>query len=1286
MAALPFSLTSWLSRLRGRTLALGTLALVGVTVVLSTLAQVPTASMGVADFFVQVSANSAGFPGSTTSFRPGDFPQWNGSYLDPLLNVPQWKEHQIDFPTAQPYKSGQTKYPYGYKASYKVGNTWSNTEPANNALVQSVKFRYDPTSVIPAPPPASTVNFSGGGDGYEVLSFRGNVYVVNHHQGGNSIKCFDSVTGLVCPGWGGGKPILGFTSNQSIAAINRTTGELFYATMYQSKFGYECFNVLTATHCGFTPYSTSPSILTFNAQMALGVVNDRLYSLTNDGIVGCMDVNTKTLCLPPNSVRLPGVGYRGIRGGAVYGTLMFAFDGNSLLCFNGATNTKCSGNWPVNSIWPVGPMVLTDSSQNFKAVCVGYGACFTATGTPYTRSALEQGISTFNLGNDGYIRTLTYKQRLFAIDTSMLIQCLDLSTGNICNGFPKNVGYRPYTLTLDAERPDCLWTNSDSGAAYAFDAMTGGRCASGAAAPLTIEARPLSATLCVPSTHPTTWRSIVLSVPASGVVEAKIFDANTSALISTRQFAPGTTSLNISDISFASHSALRVELTLGTTGTGGVVAGDILWDGPSPQFCVQTNTASTTCAVSGDWSASSGLVGSTAPVYSTSITGKGLAYAAPLADYSVSSAVSSSDITTSPLVFKGRFDERAQTGDLWVTRIQSSTGKEMLDPATNQPLVLTKASQSGVIPSASSRRILTQLPDTTGAVGVTTAFRWAQLHASQQVLLNRNLGNVADTLGSKRVDYLRGSNADESPNATVPTGKFRKRSGPLGMVLGSGLTYVPKAALQNRSELAAPGYESFLLNPPRSTNMVFMAANDGMLHGFRVTDGGGSSATLSEQFAYLPRRLLGVMNRYSDSTAFQLYANPYFHDNTPMVNDLYRNGAWTTVLVSAFGRGAPGFAALDITRGDAVTESTTNLVIREFTDQDDADMGYIVSQPTVNETGYASQIVNVKRGGVVRPAVIVGNGIRSTNARAALFVVFLDATGGYEKLVLPGTTNGLSTPRVLDLNGDGIAETVYAGDLLGNVWRIDISNATASAMTSTRIYTAMAPIASAPLAKLYSPAGNCRNCTMVNVATGRPTVGPLMYDFSPGQNALYGLWDTLQSTPIATSSLVAHTTSYSNANVVLVSNQTVNYTSSSSSNKGWIYSLPNEQMVVANPVYRDNGVADFFTLSKPGLTGATCQAGAGWAYALLAATGNAPPRSFDTNNDGQVTSADLITVGSGGGISAAGVSTSSRNLGQIWALSNGSDAVKNLNPDDSHRAQGARVMVPQRLTWQEMDR
>ena len=42
------------------------------------------------------------------------------------------------------------------------------------------------------------------------------------------------------------------------------------------------------------------------------------------------------------------------------------------------------------------------------------------------------------------------------------------------------------------------------------------------------------------------------------------------------------------------------------------------------------------------------------------------------------------------------------------------------------------------------------------------------------------------------------------------------------------------------------------------------------------------------------------------------------------------------------------------------------------------------------------------------------------------------------------TPNGLATPALVDLNGDSIVDYAYAGDLLGNMWKFDLTSTTSS--------------------------------------------------------------------------------------------------------------------------------------------------------------------------------------------------------------------------------------------------
>jgi len=79
---------------------------------------------------------------------------------------------------------------------------------------------------------------------------------------------------------------------------------------------------------------------------------------------------------------------------------------------------------------------------------------------------------------------------------------------------------------------------------------------------------------------------------------------------------------------------------------------------------------------------------------------------------------------------------------------------------------------------------------------------------------------------------------------------------------------------------------------------------------------------------------------------------------------------------------------------------------------------------------------------------VMGNGYNSTNQRPVLLVQYLD---GDKKLMrIQATTattgsgnakdNGLASPALMDLNGDGKTDVVYAGDNLGNLWKFDLTS------------------------------------------------------------------------------------------------------------------------------------------------------------------------------------------------------------------------------------------------------
>jgi VCBS repeat-containing protein len=136
-----------------------------------------------------------------------------------------------------------------------------------------------------------------------------------------------------------------------------------------------------------------------------------------------------------------------------------------------------------------------------------------------------------------------------------------------------------------------------------------------------------------------------------------------------------------------------------------------------------------------------------------------------------------------------------------------------------------------------------------------------------------------------------------------------------------------------------------------------------------------------------------------------------------------------------------------------------------------SDLGYTYSQPTIAISNVVlddTSDATTKRDGN-RWLAAFGNGYESTSGNAALYIMFPDGgTDGdwcnpaksaadpllcadltendFVKIVLEGRSstgvpNGLSQPRVIDTDGNGTADIIYAGDRFGNLYRTDISSA-----------------------------------------------------------------------------------------------------------------------------------------------------------------------------------------------------------------------------------------------------
>lgn len=303
-------------------------------------------------------------------------------------------------------------------------------------------------------------------------------------------------------------------------------------------------------------------------------------------------------------------------------------------------------------------------------------------------------------------------------------------------------------------------------------------------------------------------------------------------------------------------------------------------------------------------------------------------------------------------------------------------------------------------------------------------FKWSNLKSEQKEALNRDpdRGDNVDTLGADRLSFLRGDRSKEGAT-------FRKRSSVLGDIVSSkpvtvrGARYLTGHA--NRLEGLDTKYEDFVAAQSSRIPMVYVGANDGMLHGFNASTG-------EEVFAFVPSAVFQNLHKLT-ATGYGEATHQFFVDGSPVVADVFIGNKWRTVLVGTLGAGGKGMFALDVTDPAAIKLlwefNEDKLAANDF----DVKLGYTFSQPTI------ARLHNGKW------AAVVGNGYAaagSENGKAALLIIDMETGALTKDLVVQGAAgvpNGMSTPKLADINGDGIADYAYAGDLQGNVWRFDLA-------------------------------------------------------------------------------------------------------------------------------------------------------------------------------------------------------------------------------------------------------
>jgi len=715
--------------------------------------------------------------------------------------------------------------------------------------------------------------------------------------------------------------------------------------------------------------------------------------------------------------------------------------------------------------------------------------------------------------------------------------------------------------------------------------------------------------------------------------------------------------------------------------------------------------------------------------------------ASPLQSTSSAAAntIQSGEYKTGTQIYLAAYATDNWWGSLQAISLDDASGTLVVNPYANwdAKCVLTggkcdtmEPNSSGVSPTVTAqgstdRTLLTSDGSNDNGGGI--ALEWDDLSSAQQTSLNTSSTGTVDGNGQMRLDWLRGDRTNEQLQST--SGILRARTYVLGDIIDSSPTWVgapyagtyPNAfsdglygatvtAPENQD--GAQTYATFASSNATRLNVIYSGSNDGLMHGFEAGsfDANGNFVDTGndgkEVIGYMPA---GVLGSKAVSLTDSKYSHDYMVDATPAVGDLFYGEAWHTWLVGGVGSTGKEIYALDITNPAGFSETDAgSLVIGDWTNASAglSHLGNTVGSPVITRMHNGQW------------AIIFGNGLDSGKS-AGIYIGLVDKTSGevtYQFLDTgvgsSSSANGISSVTSVDLDGDHIADYIYAGDLQGNVWRFDVTSNSASDWAASTFGNAKAtplfvakgvaggtlqPITTAIVAAAVQTSSVSR--TMLYFGTGQKTpqtaTSATAYA-TTGTQTFYGIWDWDMDNWNAKSSVdyasLAEPRSFTPSNLLSqVATETAatgggtvqGYRSlptgtkvcwedtstcaSGNTEYGWRYDLPatNEQ-IVYNPTIIDGAVV-VQTAIPPSVSAIQCNAGTqtGWTMAFDPASGGGLKEGFFPNSSGAFGTNSDGTVVSGVQLNAVGTPTTVTHNGQIYLVTQtvtGAAALSKVNP------------------------
>ncbi|MCK9283380.1 MAG: PilC/PilY family type IV pilus protein [Rhodocyclaceae bacterium] len=381
-------------------------------------------------------------------------------------------------------------------------------------------------------------------------------------------------------------------------------------------------------------------------------------------------------------------------------------------------------------------------------------------------------------------------------------------------------------------------------------------------------------------------------------------------------------------------------------------------------------------------------------------------------------------------------DLQSRTIDTTSGTVSASTACVPADPARVGCQWSAQAQLDGQTWSA--RRIYTAPSSGSGGVAVRN-FEYSALSTTEKAYFDPSTLSQGPTLvgdpnltDENLVKFLRGDRSLEQDGEVGHAQIWRFRTHVLGDIVNTQPVFA-KAPSRSYSDA---GYASFKTTYAARRPVVFVSAQDGMLHAINahaaaVTVAGVSVQPGQEMWAYVPQQAMASMAALADVN----YSHRYFVDGPITVADVnFGSGDndWHTILVGGLGGGGTSYFALDVTDPLAPT------FLWEFTH---IDLGTTFGNPVVTKLPSGEWVVMFSSG--------YNNNSGGGDGGGYLFAVN-PQTGvlksGYPVATGSGTAGAPSNLGKISVWADNPASDntgthVYAGDLNGDLWRFDLSDA-----------------------------------------------------------------------------------------------------------------------------------------------------------------------------------------------------------------------------------------------------